>query len=1151
MNDNIKINVLLKVIIFIILVLTGCSDIAPTVEPASINTTVTTSEPGISDMNAFLAYPTDGSSDVPVDANIVIVFSNTVDFTTVAANISIDNGATYPAPGTDSKVITLNPTTDLTPGTLYTVTLNTGVTSTAAEGTKSVDQIYTWNFTTELTSTTTYPRVIPGTQSPTGGTVNINTPYVEVTFTKPVVGVDGASFTITPAVIGSSVSQVGGTNTYRIDFVNPMAYNTLYTVDLTPAITDGTYPLIEDGEDTWTFTTETDPASGGTTPTTTTNINEDTAATNSIWISFNTDMPFTRLQTYVQYGTTSGTYGTNTVETDWDGDGIDEHSYHRIQLTGLTPNTLYYYRVWIDIDNSGGYTVGDLASAEYSFFTAPNVGTGGKVVTDVANDQGTLKSVQNSDGSSYIFWIDNSTDIQAQYFDTTGTPQWGVDGSDITSSGSAFSSINVLNSRYTNDDAIIIGRRTDNDILYAKMVYNGLAYRWGGPAGSDGTSVSVVATQTGSGFSAALVHERPTVKVTGQADMPDDGVATNLLFDRDVDFSGLSLSLSFTLAAGDLLLTNTAGINWNSNNIQNQNTSPTDIFEYVLKTNLNSNLGAYTNYYLADTSTNVITGISGHASTDTTHIRSSFTDLTSVVAGDIIVTGDSEWGLANGAGIWNGGCPCYEVEIDRTLTLLAQFDSFTIYRNHEGPFTSEAVSNPLWDRDPSVAFNPGVTVLADDIVINENNNSVAATKSEVVNPLTGSESNYALELNADIIDDNDFYAILSLPSGATYVAAGYSTSTTAFRLVDTNTDLSAGITKGDIVYNIDQDISAEIISLIDANNVELSADIFTAASQKYVIYTKRAFMVVYIDTADDLKGRVFNLASGAAIGGEISIDTGTFSNPVAVSDEAGRTIVFYEGSGNIHAKSIAADGTESWARTNILTSYSITQVLPDRATSGVGGAYLLADNGSGSIRIVRINGSTGATRAGFPVSITGYNPDIAVDKSTNGINRILIAYENNGGDSYSDIVISSYNPNGSSSFAATRITSDLVSYYCLQPKLVVSDTTSAGNDTFYAAWYDGRYYSTVGYQVYAQRFNSDGTKSTSGNWDNVTGNELFIMTPSTYGIPSELDMKLLFYDDDASTAPFGIIPVWLDFRNSSVTGTDIYYQEVQDDGILP
>ncbi len=114
-------------------------------------------------------------------------------------------------------------------------------------------------------------------------------------------------------------------------------------------------------------------------------------------------------------------------------------------------------------------------------------------------------------------------------------------------------------------DAIAIYRDTA-DKLYARAVYNdgtdSLDERW---AEQD----LGLTTKTNSSFSACLVHERPSTIASGIADMPDDGAAANLLFDKGRDFSSIAF-----LDAGDMLAVDDATINWTNGAIENQGASP-------------------------------------------------------------------------------------------------------------------------------------------------------------------------------------------------------------------------------------------------------------------------------------------------------------------------------------------------------------------------------------------------------------------------------------------------------------------------------------------------------------------------------------------------------------------------------------------------
>ncbi len=103
------------------------------------------------------------------------------------------------------------------------------------------------------------PRVISGTQYPTGATVPVNTSYAEVTFTRDMnaVTIDLASFS-SDSGIDVSIIQITP-KTFRLNF-NPrdkLDYGLMYQVDLTTTILDTGGTALTPFS--WTFTTEADP----------------------------------------------------------------------------------------------------------------------------------------------------------------------------------------------------------------------------------------------------------------------------------------------------------------------------------------------------------------------------------------------------------------------------------------------------------------------------------------------------------------------------------------------------------------------------------------------------------------------------------------------------------------------------------------------------------------------------------------------------------------------------------------------------------------------------------------------------------------------------------------------------------------------------
>jgi phosphodiesterase/alkaline phosphatase D-like protein len=81
-------------------------------------------------------------------------------------------------------------------------------------------------------------------------------------------------------------------------------------------------------------------------------------------------------------------FGTNPAALTTNADDAALTTEHQIQLSGLTPNTQYYYSV--------GSSTATLASgSDYSFFTAPPVGTVQPTRVWVLGDSGTKDAVRS------------------------------------------------------------------------------------------------------------------------------------------------------------------------------------------------------------------------------------------------------------------------------------------------------------------------------------------------------------------------------------------------------------------------------------------------------------------------------------------------------------------------------------------------------------------------------------------------------------------------------------------------------------------------------------------------------------------------------------------------------------------------------------
>ena len=1123
----------------------GCGGEADTITPDPISQSLPGTVTGSLNPQVNGIYPSNGSTGIPVDTDIVIVFSKPVAPATInSGNITITGVTAFNVSfASDNKVVILDITApaNLTFSTLHTINVSTGVTD--SDGNPAL-AAFSSNFTTAADgSASLLPRVVAASRFPVPGATGLsrNLPYVEVTFSKDMdfATFDIASFSISGGV-GASVTQVNS-KTYRLN-LNTLAYGTPYTVTLNGSIQDSTGGALDlNGDHTWGFSTENDPV---VTPLAVEDVWVYSVTDTEAVIQFTTSLPVARADGYAVYSTTTpvnfgGTHQSGMIVAP------DPTVLHTVTITGLSPATGYYVRG--GINTAGGVPVEILSAAEVYFQTASNATVNDALTAD-AGDQDGLVTLQTNGTGSYAFWVSGGGDIYGQYFrDTDGSIQWGANGTAVSTHANTQNGVVAITDGFT--DAIVVFNDSNN--LRAKMVYGapGFNFRWGGGAAAQGLDLGL-AIKPGSKYSAAIVHERPLIITSGVADMPDNGAAANLLFDADTDFS----SYNAWLNAGDLLLTNT----WTVYSITDQSASPFDIFSYVLRsTDLpNFNLGTFADFYIADTASTV-TQATGAADSGTipTELRSSTNaNFLLVASGDIIHNvSDTTWGFATGPGEWFAAGPYYRIPIAGGVTSLSDGDNFTIYTNHAGPFTSETVTNPLWDRDPTVLFNPGVTVQSGDRVVNENNNTLAASSATVSAINLSLDTNYALRLSVDIMNNNDVYSILRMPSGAVYRAVGYTRPAVPadYTLVDTFADyVAASVVSGDIVFNIDGNLSAMVLSRDSTTQLTLSSDIFNAINDKYVVYNKRGFIVAYVDINDYIRARAFNNADGSPLGAAFNVCTdGVNSNPTAVSDGAGNAMIFYEKAGNIYAKKVSARGeflnwgagslTAAGAGRLILSGYTIVQVISDRAVAGTNGAYLLVKNTAGTaFTIVRINGNDGTYRAGWPIGdVTGRSPAMAVDY--NGTDsRVIVTYRvENTVAGYYHVRVRGYNSSGAGIFGATNVTSNTVSYTCLDPVITMADNNAAADDGFYISWFDGRFFHPSGYSIYAQSFSSAG----AAQW---AANGIFISTPTSLGYDNPLFMRLLYWNDGGS--PYGLLPIWLDYRNG--TDTDIYIQRMDDTG---
>jgi hypothetical protein len=157
----------------------------------------------------------------------------------------------------------LNPGANLTAGTQYTATLIGGPAAIRdAAGNALSPNPLTWTFTTAGSGDTVAPTVTartPAVDAPRVGRAS----NITATFSEPVQGVSGTTFTLTDVVTGevipATVTRNGTTNKWILNPGASLAARTRFTVTITGGA-NGVRDLAGNplaGDVTWSFTTGT------------------------------------------------------------------------------------------------------------------------------------------------------------------------------------------------------------------------------------------------------------------------------------------------------------------------------------------------------------------------------------------------------------------------------------------------------------------------------------------------------------------------------------------------------------------------------------------------------------------------------------------------------------------------------------------------------------------------------------------------------------------------------------------------------------------------------------------------------------------------------------------------------------------------------
>lgn len=234
------------------------------------------------------ASPGPGVTGIAINAGISVAFSETIQCGTIAGNFTLDDNPLLPGliavnVSCSGTTASITPVAPLAYNTTYTVNVSNGITDLSNNPTTNT----TWTFTTGTAPDSTAPSVtftFPINNTNSVGTNTIPT----AVFSEPMAcaSVNTASFKVRkqsdpPGVyLLGSVNCFGTSATWTPNVINPFAYNTAYTAEIsTGALDTEGNPIVFTS---WNFTTGAGP--DVTAPT----ISFVTAMNGSVGVSINT-----------------------------------------------------------------------------------------------------------------------------------------------------------------------------------------------------------------------------------------------------------------------------------------------------------------------------------------------------------------------------------------------------------------------------------------------------------------------------------------------------------------------------------------------------------------------------------------------------------------------------------------------------------------------------------------------------------------------------------------------------------------------------------------------------------------------------------------------------------------------------------------------
>ncbi|MBF4694742.1 Ig-like domain-containing protein [Fusibacter ferrireducens] len=510
--------------------------------------------------------PTDGASNVGVNDNLVLTFSEAVNVGTgnvvikkasddsTVESIDVTSGLVT---GDGTNTITVNPSVTLAGETGYYVQIDaTAFDDTSDNSYAGINDKTSWNFTTE---DVTAPTI--STLSPTDGGTNVGVnDNLVITFSE-VVNVGTGNIIIKKASDNSTVESINvtsgmvtgdGTDTITVNPSADLAGYTGYYVQIDGTAFDDTsgnsYAGISNTSD-WNFTTETQ-ASAVTTQAVS-SITETSATGNGTITGLGAPNP-------TAYGVCWNTTGTpTTANSKTDEGSVSATGAFTTSITGLSANTTYYARAYVINANGTSYgsqvsfstdvtapTLSTLSPADgasnvgvsdnlvLTFSEVVNVGTG-NIVIKKSSDDSTVETIDvtgvqvSGDGTNTITVNPSTTlagetgyyvQIDASAFDdTVGNSYVGIN--DATSWNFTTEDITAptLSSLSPVDGASNVGVSDNLVLTFTEAVNVGTGNVVIKKASDDSTveSIDVTGVQvTGDGTNTITVN--PSVTLTGE-----------------------------------------------------------------------------------------------------------------------------------------------------------------------------------------------------------------------------------------------------------------------------------------------------------------------------------------------------------------------------------------------------------------------------------------------------------------------------------------------------------------------------------------------------------------------------------------------------------------------------------------------------------